>query len=112
MIEKNHFLFSSEQLFSFICKIFSPPPSPPTPRLQQPKTSPPLIAIFDPCTPEKILPPILGQGGGRQGGIRIFPAGGGEALFASGGGKGTGKFQKEPQKCTFKKVLEFFSKYV
>ena len=33
---------------------------------------------------------------GRGGGFGFFPQGGGEALCASGGGKGTVKFQKEP----------------
>ncbi len=41
------------------------------------------------------------ENGPAWGGIRSFPAGGGEALFAPGRGKGTSKLQKEPQKCTF-----------
>ncbi len=38
------------------------------------------------------------ENGPAGGGIGIFPAGG-EALFASGGGKGTVKFQKSPKKA-------------
>ncbi len=59
---------------------------------------------------------ILGHGGGRQeggrkwagrGGIRIFPAGGEGALFASGGGEGYCKiFKKSPENALLKKFLK------
>ena len=55
---KKHFLFSNKQLFSFMCKIFSPPLHPLFTQARTAKNITSHIAIFDPCTHQKkFFPP-------------------------------------------------------